>query len=163
MIADFEHAKIKSMLSLWIIFLLRKKPMNGYELVKEIERCTKYWKPTTGAIYPALNKLKSEGLIIIEKTGDRDQKIYALTDSGRSMAKRITDNITKRIREAKHRRILDSLMWPDEPEEIREMFDALFIAVFDFRNSLQKRYNNTVHMKKTKEKVMKIIKELKVN
>ena len=158
-----KQSKIKGMLTLWIIFLLRKKPMNGYELVKEIESCTKYWKPTTGAIYPTLNKLKDEGLIKIEKTGDRDQKIYVLTDSGRSLAKQIMDNIAKRIRDVKPRRILNSLMWPDEPEEIREIFETLFITIFDFRNSLQKKYKNSAYMKKSKLKIMKIIKEFKVN
>jgi len=158
-----KKSKIKGMLTSWIVFLLRKKPMNGYELMKEIESHTKCWKPTTGAIYPTLYKLKSMKLIKIEKIGNRDQKVYTLTNSGKSLAKQIMENVRKRIRDVKSRRILDSLMWPEEPEEIQEIFETLFITIFDFRSSLKNKYMNSVHMKKTKEKLIEIIKELKIN
>jgi len=157
-----KQSGLRGMLSFWIIFLLRKRPMNGYELVKEIESNTKYWKPTTGAIYPTLYKLKAMGLIKVEKTGNRDQKVYTLTEPGMVLARQIIEKMSKKIRDLKSRRILDSLMWPDEPEDIQEIFETLFITIFDFRSSLKEKYRNSAAIKKTKEKLIKIIKELKV-
>lgn len=156
-----KQSGIKGILSLWIIFLLRKKSMNGYELIKEIESNTKHWKPATGAIYPALCRLKKMGLITIERTGPRDQKIYTLTDSGKFLAKQIMKNMTKKIRDIRSRRILDSLVWPNEPEEIQKIFETLLIAIFDFRNSLKNKYKDPTYMKKAKTKIIKIIEELK--
>ncbi|MBU5537181.1 MAG: PadR family transcriptional regulator [Candidatus Aenigmatarchaeota archaeon] len=153
---------IRGMLTFWIIFLLHKKPMNGYEIVKAIESSTVYWKPTAGAVYPALHRLKKMGFIKIEKTGKREQKVYSLTESGKLVIKQMKEHIAKRSRDSRIRRIMDSLIWPDEPEEIREMFDKLFISISDFRNSLKGKYKDYSSMKKAKMRLNKIIEELKV-
>ncbi len=157
-----KQPNVRGMLTFWIIFLLRKKSMNGYEIMKEIESSTAYWKPTTGAIYPALYKLKRMGLIKIEEMGERKQKIYSLTDSGKLVVRQITENMIKRFRDSKFRRVTDSLIWTDEPDELRGYFDKLFISIFDFRSSLKGKYKNLTHMKKTKAKLNKVIKELKI-
>jgi PadR family transcriptional regulator PadR len=72
--------------SLWLLLLLSEKPMYGYEIIRELEkRFSGYWKPKTGTIYPALEKLEHEGLVTsrIEFREDvPDRKHYALTDKG---------------------------------------------------------------------------------
>ena len=153
----------RGMLAIWIIFLLHKRSMNGYEIMKEIEGHTKYWKPATGAIYPTLNNLKEKGLIKMEKIGSRNQKVYSLTNSGKTLAKQIMDNNIKRFRDGKFRRVIDSFLWPDEPEEIREIFEILYINLFDYRNSLKSKYKNPSQMKSEKEQLKKIIREVKLN
>jgi DNA-binding PadR family transcriptional regulator len=66
-----------------ILFLLSKKPMNGVELMNEIQISTMgNWRPSPGSLYPILYELTDEGLIV---KGD-DGK-YKLTDEGKEFVK----------------------------------------------------------------------------
>lgn len=50
--------------SMWLLLLLWARPTYGYEIIRELEkRFSGFWKPTTGTIYPALEKLEKEGLL----------------------------------------------------------------------------------------------------
>src|SRR5438552_6683046 len=50
--------------SLWLLLLLSEKPMYGYEVIRELEkRFSGYWRPKTGTIYPAFEKLEEGGLV----------------------------------------------------------------------------------------------------
>jgi PadR family transcriptional regulator PadR len=73
--------------SLWLLLLLSERPMYGYEVIRELEkRFSGYWKPKTGTIYPALEKLEKGDLItssIDFKGKAPDRKHYALTENGR--------------------------------------------------------------------------------
>jgi len=54
--------------SLWLLLLLSEKPMYGYELIKELEkRFSGHWRPKTGTIYPALDKLEQEKLVTSQR------------------------------------------------------------------------------------------------
>lgn len=72
--------------SLWLLLLLSERPMYGYEIIKELERkFAGYWKPKTGTIYPALEKLEEDKLVSsrIEFREDvPDRKHYAITRKG---------------------------------------------------------------------------------
>jgi PadR family transcriptional regulator, regulatory protein PadR len=73
--------------SLWLLLLLSERPMYGYELIRELEkRFSGYWKPKTGTIYPALEKLESGGLVTSQvefrEEPKPDRKHYALTEKG---------------------------------------------------------------------------------
>ncbi len=72
--------------SLWLLLLLSEKPMYGYELIRELEkRFSGYWKPKTGTIYPALEKLEKNKLVtsrIEFREEAPDRKHYALTERG---------------------------------------------------------------------------------
>lgn len=74
--------------SLWLLLLLSERPMYGYEIIRELEkRFSGYWKPKTGTIYPALEKLEQNGLVTsrIEFRDEvPDRKHYALTDGGQA-------------------------------------------------------------------------------
>ena len=74
--------------SLWLLLLLSERPMYGYEIIRELEkRFSGYWKPKTGTIYPALDRLEKNHLVTsrIESREDApDRKHYALTDTGHS-------------------------------------------------------------------------------
>lgn len=73
--------------SLWLLLLLSERPMYGYEIIRELEkRFSGYWKPKTGTIYPALEKLEKNRLVtsrIEFREEAPDRKHYALTDKGR--------------------------------------------------------------------------------
>ena len=65
-----------------ILSVLSEAPRNGYQVIQEIaERTGGAWKPSPGSIYPTLQQLEDEGLVI--QTEDGGRKAYALTDEGR--------------------------------------------------------------------------------
>jgi DNA-binding PadR family transcriptional regulator len=65
-----------------ILALLREGPRNGYQIMSEIEeRSGGAWRPSPGAVYPALSQLADEGLISAEESGGK--RTFALTDAGR--------------------------------------------------------------------------------
>jgi DNA-binding PadR family transcriptional regulator len=65
-----------------ILALLREGPRNGYQIMAEIEeRSGGAWRPSPGAVYPALSQLADEGLIEAEESSGR--RTFRLTDSGR--------------------------------------------------------------------------------
>src|SRR5690348_3415009 len=65
-----------------ILALLREAPRNGYQIMTEIEeRSGGAWRPSPGAVYPALSQLADEGLIDGEESGGR--RTFRLTEAGR--------------------------------------------------------------------------------
>jgi DNA-binding PadR family transcriptional regulator len=65
-----------------ILALLREGPRNGYQIMSEIEeRSGGAWRPSPGAVYPALQQLADEGLIEAEESAGR--RAFSLTEEGR--------------------------------------------------------------------------------
>ena len=65
-----------------ILALLSEGPRTGYQIMSDIEeRSGGAWRPSPGAVYPALQQLADEGLIIGEEAGGR--RTFSLTDAGR--------------------------------------------------------------------------------
>ena len=65
-----------------ILALLREGPRNGYQIMSEIaDRSGGAWRPSPGAVYPALSQLADEGLVAAEESGSK--RVYSLTDAGR--------------------------------------------------------------------------------
>lgn len=61
--------------------------MYGYEITQEVKEITAgEIKITEGALYPALHRLESKGILSVEvrKAGNRMRKYYSLTPSGRT-------------------------------------------------------------------------------
>ncbi|GGV60746.1 hypothetical protein GCM10010294_10110 [Streptomyces griseoloalbus] len=66
-----------------ILALLKDRPMHGYEMIQEIaERSGGAWKPSPGSVYPTLQLLEDEGLIVSESEGGK--KLFSLTEAGRT-------------------------------------------------------------------------------
>jgi DNA-binding PadR family transcriptional regulator len=65
-----------------ILALLAEEPRNGYQLMQELsERSGGAWRPSPGSIYPALQQLEDEGLVVAEEVDGR--RAYSLTEAGR--------------------------------------------------------------------------------
>jgi DNA-binding PadR family transcriptional regulator len=65
-----------------ILALLREGPRTGYQIMSDIEaRSGGAWRPSPGAVYPALAALADEGLIVGEESGGR--RTFTLTEAGR--------------------------------------------------------------------------------
>jgi DNA-binding PadR family transcriptional regulator len=68
-----------------MLALLAEQPMHGYQVMQELgERSGGRWRPSAGSIYPTLQQLEDEGLVIAE---DRDgRRTFALSEAGRTAA-----------------------------------------------------------------------------
>jgi DNA-binding PadR family transcriptional regulator len=69
-----------------ILALLAERPMHGYEMIQEIcQRSNGLWRPSPGSVYPTLQLLVDEGLIVgTESEGSK--RLFELTDDGREAA-----------------------------------------------------------------------------
>ncbi|MFE0021574.1 PadR family transcriptional regulator [Amycolatopsis sp. NPDC059021] len=70
-----------------ILALLAEQPRHGYEIIREIgERSGGFWKPSPGSVYPTLQMLADEGLVLSKD--EHGKKLFELTDEGRAAAER---------------------------------------------------------------------------
>jgi DNA-binding PadR family transcriptional regulator len=75
-----------------ILALLTEEPFNGYQIIQEVdERSGGIWRPSPGAIYPALQQLADEGLI--EGLEEAGRKTFHLTDAGRAYVEEHADEL----------------------------------------------------------------------
>ena len=66
-----------------ILVLLAEKPTNGYQIMQELEQRSRgAWRPSPGAVYPALAQLEDEGLVRAETTSSG--RLYHLTEQGKA-------------------------------------------------------------------------------
>lgn len=66
-----------------ILALLAEEPRNGYQIMQALEQRTRgMWRPSPGAVYPALQLLEDEGLIRVDTTGGG--RVFHLTDRGKA-------------------------------------------------------------------------------
>jgi DNA-binding PadR family transcriptional regulator len=73
-----------------ILALVREGPLNGYQIMSEIEERSKgAWRPSPGAVYPALSQLADEGLIEAAESAGR--RTFSLTAAGREYVEQNPD------------------------------------------------------------------------
>lgn len=103
-----------------VLLLLAEEPMHGYQLIQEIGRRTGgRWRPSPGAIYPALSMLEDEGLVTI--TAEQGRKLARLTDAGQTYVTEHTDELGSPWQDAQDR--------PVHPgRALREAMEALGAA-----------------------------------
>ncbi|MFZ0170370.1 MAG: PadR family transcriptional regulator, partial [Acidimicrobiales bacterium] len=69
-----------------ILALLSEQPMHGYQMIQELSRRSGgAWTPSPGSIYPTLQMLEDEGLVISRQSPD-GKRMFELTDAGRAEA-----------------------------------------------------------------------------
>jgi DNA-binding PadR family transcriptional regulator len=79
MTAVFSHGRLR----LYLLKLLAEGPKHGYELIRLLEnRFLGRYAPSAGTIYPRLQRLEVEGLVVHRAAGGR--KVYEITDAGRA-------------------------------------------------------------------------------
>src|SRR5579859_1981784 len=82
-----------------ILKLLRDKPRHGYEVMKELEeQMHGCYTPSPGTVYPTLQWLEDEGLVVAREV--EGKKVYEITDTGRAFLeehKDIVDDIFERV------------------------------------------------------------------
>ncbi|WP_347352165.1 PadR family transcriptional regulator [Intrasporangium sp.] len=75
-----------------ILAVLADEPMNGYQVIQQIaERSGGAWKPSPGSVYPTIQQLEDEGLIMGIDEGGR--RVLRLTDAGRQYVEAHEDEL----------------------------------------------------------------------
>lgn len=95
-----------------ILKLLRDKPRHGYEVMKELEeRMHGCYSPSPGTVYPTLQWLEDEGLVVAKDV--EGKKVYEITDTGRAFLdenKDTVEDIFDRVRETVERTVGGSMV-----------------------------------------------------
>jgi DNA-binding PadR family transcriptional regulator len=66
-----------------VLLLLSETPRNGYQIIQELaERSRGAWRPSPGSVYPVLQQLEDEGLVV--STAAEVGRLYRITDAGTS-------------------------------------------------------------------------------
>src|SRR2546425_10975583 len=77
--------------------LLEEPPMHGYEIIKAIEeRYHGFYKPSAGAIYPALRALLRKGYLSV--SGEERRKTYRIPREGKAYLRSRRKEIEERFR-----------------------------------------------------------------
>ncbi|WP_206606977.1 MULTISPECIES: PadR family transcriptional regulator [Photorhabdus] len=74
-----------SLSKFFILSVLKKRPMHGYEIAREVECSTQgCCAPTEGTLYPVLREFEQGGYVTAhtETVSGRGRKVYTLTDKG---------------------------------------------------------------------------------
>jgi DNA-binding PadR family transcriptional regulator len=74
----------------YILTMLYERPTHGYDILRKFKmRVGKNISP--GLVYPFLQKLEEGGLIAytVESVGEKEKKLYALTDRGRVLCNQL--------------------------------------------------------------------------
>ena len=93
---------------------LGERPMYGYEVIKVLEdRFQGFYRPSAGAVYPALRSLQREGLVAVR--GSERRKTYYVTAKGKAHL--------REQREAMHRQFesFQAAVGPERAALLREL------------------------------------------
>ena len=68
-----------------VLAVLSEQPMHGYQIMQEMEdRSGGAWQPSPGSIYPTLQQLADEGLVVSEAVDGKN--VFSLTEDGATAA-----------------------------------------------------------------------------
>jgi DNA-binding PadR family transcriptional regulator len=64
--------------------------MHGYQIIQELaERSGGAWRPSPGSVYPTLQLLEDEGLLVSHE--DAGKRVFGITEAGRTAAAETAD------------------------------------------------------------------------
>jgi DNA-binding PadR family transcriptional regulator len=98
---ETHNGQQRGMLTLYLLYSLKKKPKSGYDLLSEIKQKTEgAWVPSKGTIYPLLRQLENRGLIKVKTKDKRAKNIFEITPQGKKIilnAKKQGENMMKKF------------------------------------------------------------------
>ena len=111
-----------------LLSLVADEPIHGYELMKRLEeRSGGIYRASAGTIYPTLQQLEDEGLIVSEPLNGK--RVYKLTEEGRRELRDRDETVRQIWRRARRWEDWRSAMDPDAAE-IRGPAERLVKAAF---------------------------------
>ena len=81
---------LKGSTTMLVLTLLKKRPMYGYEIIKNMELKSKgIFSFKEGTLYPILHSLESDNFITSywDNTGAKKRKYYSITNEGKKQLK----------------------------------------------------------------------------
>ncbi|MGH4119627.1 PadR family transcriptional regulator [Clostridium sp.] len=97
-----------------ILKLINKKPMYGYEMIKEMEeKSNGIFTLKEGTLYPILHTLEAKGLVEAywdEGCGNRPRKYYRIMEAGRLSLKKKEEEWTT-FRSTVDKILLEAVLW----------------------------------------------------
>jgi DNA-binding PadR family transcriptional regulator len=93
----------KGLLPLYVMYILSLGPTNGNDISHQIgERTNGRWIPSTGGIYPLLNRMEKDKLVVgkWDNPDRKTQKVYTLTEEGALELEKKKGLLKVRIEEA---------------------------------------------------------------
>jgi len=106
---------------------LNEKPMHGYEVMKALEsRFQGFYRPSAGAVYPALRSLQREGLVAV--SGSERRKTYRLTAKGKASIR------SHRAEMERHFQSLQAAVGPERAALLRELRDTGKLLAMNLRS-----------------------------
>lgn len=96
-----------------LLFVLEEKPRHGYEIMKALEeRFHGFYKPSAGAVYPALRALHGRGLVSM--AGGERRKTYHITPKGTARLRKVRKETQARFVQ------IEKALGPDRASMFRE-------------------------------------------
>jgi len=96
-----------------VLHLLEERPMHGYEIIKALEeRYHGVYKPSAGAIYPALRSLLNKGFLSV--SGEERRKTYRITREGKAYLRSRRKEMEQRFR------MFEKMIGPERAALFRE-------------------------------------------
>ncbi|MBM3282355.1 MAG: PadR family transcriptional regulator [Candidatus Diapherotrites archaeon] len=83
-----------SMLELQVLWYLSQKNMHGYALIQDLSK-HRSTPLTPGTLYPLLARFEKNDWIRISEMGDRDKKVYMLTENGQKILDKLAHEFTE--------------------------------------------------------------------
>ena len=97
-----------------VLRALSERPMHGYEIIKVLEdRFQGFYRPSAGAVYPALRSLQREGLVAVR--GSERRKTYHITAKGKTQLR------DQREEMQRHFRTFQAAVGPERAALLREL------------------------------------------
>ena len=95
---DADQAFLRSLDKPVILWLMSRKLIHGYGIIKELKKITGR-QLTPGFVYPFLNELEEKGYTISEwiERNNRIAKYYSLTEKGEALLNKIRELFDKPI------------------------------------------------------------------
>lgn len=93
----------KGLLPLYVLYILNLGSTNGNDIAHKIgERTNRLWIPSTGGIYPLLQKMERDGFVEgqWDDSKKKMQKIYTLTEKGKAELENKKQLLQNKIEEA---------------------------------------------------------------
>jgi DNA-binding PadR family transcriptional regulator len=110
-----------------VLRALSDRPMHGYELIKVLEeRFQGFYRPSAGAVYPALRSLRRDGLVAVR--GSEKRKTYRITAKGVAQLRGRRAEMHRRFKS------IEAAVGPERAALLREVRETGRLLMPNLRN-----------------------------